>query len=95
MTSHQDISSENYATKHDTIHKDISQRQETKTSRAQIPSRDKFLQQNHVMISSRNLMMAEQERKSQQEFALRHTKNIKSHQTIIQQNATRSHKEIA
>jgi hypothetical protein len=36
MNSHQDISSENYATKRDTFHKDISQQQETKKSRTQI-----------------------------------------------------------
>jgi hypothetical protein len=33
---HQDISSENYAAKRNTFHKDISQRLETKKSRTQI-----------------------------------------------------------
>jgi hypothetical protein len=71
MTSHQDISSENYAAKRDKCHKDISQRQEIKTSLTQISSREKNLQQKPC------------------------DDLIKKSQTIIQQNATQSHKEIA
>jgi|LauGreSBDMM110SN_4_FD.fasta_scaffold234245_1 hypothetical protein len=95
MTSHQDISSENYAAKHDKCHKGISQRQETKTALTPISSRDKNLQRKPCDDLIKTSHKGTISWKSQQEFALRHTQNIKSHQTIIQQNATQSHKVIA
>ena len=70
MTSHQDISSENYAAKRDKCHKDISQRQETATARngngkkprhllRKSPLVTKFCSKNLVMISSRHLISTE------------------------------------
>ncbi len=95
MTTHQDIASENYAAKRDKFHKDISQRQETKTALTQISSRDKIPQQKPCHDLIKKSHKRRKSKTSQQEFALRHKNNIKFHQTTIQQNATQSHKEIA
>ena len=94
MTSHQGISSENYAAKHDKCHKDISQRQETKTSLTQISSRDKILQQkpcDDLMISSRHLISTE---KAGNLSRNSHYGTQKTSNLITQLSSTTQHKVI-
>jgi hypothetical protein len=92
MTSHQDISSENYAAKHDKCHKDISQRQETKTSLTQISSRDKILQQKLCDDLIKTSHKHRKSRKSQQEFA--HYGTHKTSNLIRQLSSKTQHKVI-